>query len=105
MLLPPNTAVPHTALVRVLSRVSLKGACFSLGHWGRVLHRYDKDGSGQLDVIEFDKVCSDFGFGTIASTLFRALDEDSSGLLSYKGARATRERALGARGLPLFNAL
>ena len=45
---------------------------------------YDKDGTGTLDEDEFHQVCVDLGFGAGAFTIFRALDEDGSGLLTYK---------------------
>jgi len=44
---------------------------------------YDKDGSGMLDFNEFNKVATRMGFGTSAHCIFKSLDHDNSGEISY----------------------
>ena len=46
--------------------------------------KYDKDRTGMLDAIEFGKVCEDLGFGSCANEIFQVLDNDDSGVLSYR---------------------
>ena len=45
--------------------------------------RFDKDGTGQLDIAEFDKLAGANGFGAGANAIFRELDDDNSGTVSY----------------------
>ena len=45
--------------------------------------KFDPDLSGFLDAIEFTRVCDALGFGLVASELFRILDPDMSGTISY----------------------
>jgi Ca2+-binding EF-hand superfamily protein len=59
----------------------------------KVFERFDKDKSGQLDSTEFQAACEDMGFGNAAHTIFRALDTDGSGTVSYNEV----VEALGAR--------
>ena len=49
-----------------------------------VFAEHDKDGSGLLDFREFEKVATKMGFGTSALGIFRDLDKDRSGSISYK---------------------
>ena len=44
--------------------------------------KYDVDGTGHLDAIEFAKACEDLGFGAVAHQIFRSLDDDGSGTVS-----------------------
>ena len=46
--------------------------------------KYDKDGTGRLDAIEFTLAAEEFGFGAVANDIFRKLDTDGSGTLTYK---------------------
>ena len=48
-----------------------------------VFARYDKDNTGFLDSIEFTRAASEMGFGAMAHQIFRSLDNDGSGTLSY----------------------
>ena len=49
-----------------------------------VFTKYDTDKSGLLDPFEFAKACSDLGLEAVSHTIFKALDEDNSGAISYK---------------------
>jgi len=49
-----------------------------------MFRQYDKDGSGLLDAVEFEKVCRDVGFGDVARDIFLALDHDHSGTIAYQ---------------------
>lgn len=46
--------------------------------------KYDKDNTGHLDRLEFTKAANDMGFGVMAETIFRSIDSDDSGTISYK---------------------
>ena len=46
--------------------------------------KYDKDGSGSLDAIEFGKACTEMGYGVEAYSIFQSLDEDGSGTICYR---------------------
>lgn len=48
-----------------------------------VFARYDKDKTGFLDSIEFTRAATEMGFGAVAHQIFRGLDDDGSGTLSY----------------------
>ena len=49
-----------------------------------IFAKYDRDGTGQLDVIEFQEVVEQLGFyGVMAKQIFNALDVDNSGFISY----------------------
>ena len=50
----------------------------------RMFKKYDKDGTGQLDTREFDKLAATNGFGAGANSIFRELDDDDSGTVSYQ---------------------
>ena len=45
--------------------------------------RYDRDGTGRLDSMEFATACADLGFGPMARDIFSTLDTDGSGTISY----------------------
>ena len=45
--------------------------------------RYDKDGGGCMDAIEFEKLATTMGFGKVADSIFRSLDNDGSGSITY----------------------
>lgn len=44
---------------------------------------YDRDGTGSLDALEFAAACKDLGFEMAAHQIFRELDSDGSGEVSY----------------------
>jgi Ca2+-binding EF-hand superfamily protein len=44
---------------------------------------YDKDGSGFLDPVEFQRGMEHVGFGVLATTFFTELDDDKSGCVQY----------------------
>ena len=46
--------------------------------------RYDREGTGELDAMEFSNACSDLGFGSAAHDIFRTLDATGKGTVSYK---------------------
>ena len=46
--------------------------------------QYDKDTTGQLDALEFERVCRDMGFESVAYDIFASLDKDGSGTLNTK---------------------
>ena len=50
----------------------------------RIFSKYDTDGSGVLDIAEFEWLAATNGFGAGASAIFRELDADDSGTVSYK---------------------
>jgi Ca2+-binding EF-hand superfamily protein len=61
----------------------------AMQHYGpdslaKVFEKYDADATGQLDEIEFGRVCHDLGFGAVSSTIFSALDNDRGGTVSYR---------------------
>ena len=64
---------------------SLGRAAVKLGAGSLVafFEKFDKDRTGFLDPREFLKLCRYTGFGSGADTIFRALDSDHSGVLSY----------------------
>ena len=45
--------------------------------------RYDKDGTGRLDALEFEVLARDMGFGSAANEIFSTLDADQSGSITY----------------------
>lgn len=45
--------------------------------------KYDKDGTGHLDGLEFSMAATEMGFGLVAEEIFRSLDNDGSGSVSY----------------------
>lgn len=49
----------------------------------QVFRKFDTDGTGELDAIEFNKAATAMGFGAAAYDLFKDLDEDGSGTVSY----------------------
>ena len=48
-----------------------------------VFRRYDQDGSGKLDAMEFTQAVEDMGYGDFAHTLFRQLPQNSDRTISY----------------------
>lgn len=46
--------------------------------------KYDKDGTGYLDSREWAAVCSEMGFGSVSHQIFRSLDHDGSGAVTYR---------------------
>ena len=46
--------------------------------------KHDRDGSGTLDLFEFEKAATAIGFGAVAHTIFQDFDRDGSGLVSYR---------------------
>ena len=59
-------------------------ACQNGGGLEAVFKKYDSDGAGLLDLIEFSLAVEDLGFSaTFASDIFLALDEDNSGFITY----------------------
>ena len=56
--------------------------------------QYDTDATGQLDALEFESVCRDMGFESVAYDIFSSLDGDSSGTVSYHELlRSLKEQA------------
>ena len=59
----------------------------SLKHGNNALYeafaQYDKDGGGCLDALEFEKLCGTMGFGRVADSIFRSLDKDGTGTITY----------------------
>lgn len=49
----------------------------------QIFHKFDADGTGELDAIEFSKAASAMGFGAAAYDLFKDLDTDGTGTVSY----------------------
>ena len=45
--------------------------------------RWDKDRSGYLDAMEFAQAMHEMGYGAMSHTLFKSLDVDNSGAVSY----------------------
>lgn len=45
--------------------------------------KYDRDGSGYLNAWEFEQAATEMGFGAVANTLFKSLDHDGSGSVTY----------------------
>ena len=37
-------------------------------------NKYDRDGTGQLDAVEFGSACVELGFGVVANAIFKSLD-------------------------------
>lgn len=50
----------------------------------QVFKRYDKDNSGTLNADEFKRMAFDLGFGHMAAAAFAVLDDDRSGMITYK---------------------
>ena len=48
-----------------------------------VFDKYDKNDTGAIDAIEFQKLCDDIGFGTHAHEIFMDLDHDKQGTISF----------------------
>lgn len=58
-----------------------------MSHGGKALEalfkRWDNDGTGLLDSIEFAAACEDLGFGSVATEIFKSIDTDGSGTVAY----------------------
>lgn len=63
-----------------LSNASMKHGATALE---TAFRKYDRDGGGYLDSFEFEKAATDMGFGAVAHDLFKALDHDGSGSVTY----------------------
>ena len=50
----------------------------------RLFAHYDSNKSGEIDVDEFHQACEDTGFGPVSHAIFRTLDKDGSGTISYR---------------------
>lgn len=48
-----------------------------------VFEKYDKDKTGMLDALEFEAAAEELGFGKVGHELFRDLDDDGSGCVTY----------------------
>ena len=46
--------------------------------------RWDRDRSGYLDAVEFAAAVTEMGYGSVAHTLFKSLDTDNSGAVTYE---------------------
>ena len=46
--------------------------------------KYDRDMTGTLEPTEFQRMCDESGFGLAAHSIFRFLDPDGSGTISYR---------------------
>lgn len=64
-----------------LMNASQKHGAAALEH---AFTRYDKDGTGMLDALEFERVCKDMGYGAVAQGIFSGLDNDGSGAITYR---------------------
>lgn len=51
--------------------------------------KYDRNNSGILDAKEFQAACDEMGFGIVSHDIFRALDKNGSGCLSYRELAAS----------------
>ena len=51
--------------------------------------RWDRDKTGYLDAVEFGRAAQEMGFGAVAHTLFKTIDDDNSGAISYDELEAT----------------
>lgn len=49
-----------------------------------IFRRFDADGTGQLDFVEFSAACAKLGFAGTARDIFMDLDEDGSGTVGYR---------------------
>ena len=63
-----------------LSNASLKHGATALE---AAFRKYDKDGTGFLDSFEFEQAATEMGFGAVAHDLFKSLDDDGSGSVTY----------------------
>ena len=73
-----------------------------------VFAKYDKDKTGRLTALEFQKACEDCGFGLVASEIFRALDTEGDGEVSYRELRNVLQRGeigLGKAGKQMVSSL
>lgn len=50
---------------------------------GKIFRKYDLDGTGELDATEFMKAAVAMGFGPAAYDLFKEMDTDGTGTVSY----------------------
>lgn len=48
-----------------------------------LFQEYDKDGTGSIDMHEFQRITDDLGFGGAAHEIFLDLDDDNSGFIQY----------------------
>ena len=63
-----------------LSNAARRHGAVSLAY---AFQKYDRDGTGMLDADEFAACCEDLGFGAVAYNIFRELDTNCSGSISY----------------------
>ena len=63
--------------------LSASAAAYGANSIATIFKRYDKDKTGYLDLREFTKACGDVGMALVAEDIFRALDQDESGAISY----------------------
>ena len=47
----------------------------------KIFKKYDSNGNGKIDPIEFEKMSADMGFGAAARDMFHALDRNKDGAL------------------------
>lgn len=64
-----------------LSNASLKHGSTALE---AAFKKYDSDGTGFLDSFEFEQAATEMGFGVVAHDIFKALDHDGSGWVTYR---------------------
>lgn len=62
----------------------------------RLFSTYDVNKTGTLDPMEFEQMLSDAGFGHAAREIFRALDDNNSGTVSYRELFANPPRLASA---------
>jgi Ca2+-binding EF-hand superfamily protein len=62
---------------------------FGAAHIEHAFNRFDDNGSGQLDAVEFERMAAANGFGVGARAIFRELDDDFSGHVSVRELLST----------------
>ena len=57
-----------------------------------VFEKYDRDGSGYVDATEFTAACQEMGYGGVAHQIFKSIDVNNSGSVSYHELSQTLEK-------------
>lgn len=61
-----------------------------------LFRRYDRGMDGELNAFEFQRLCEDCSIGLVGHVIFRALDADCGGSISYKEIMAAIEQQISA---------